>query len=223
VSIWDGRARSSTKPVQSLQDAKDSVTSVHVVQAGGGDPSQSSSALPNLATGGATALIRTSSVDGVIRTYDVRRGLLQCDNCGSPITSMARTRDGQCLAISCLDGTIRLMELETGELLNTYHGHHTAGQYGLEVAILANDATIVTGSEDGCCVLYDLVRATRTQCLLPHESSASCGTGRPHPLCSIAAHPTKSSVVLTASYDGTNVVWADDPSLWSHQLLSSKE
>lgn len=59
---------------------------------------------------------------------------------------MTYTKDGNYLAVYCLDGTIRLMELETGELLNTYNSHHTAGQYGLDVDVLVEDATIVTAS-----------------------------------------------------------------------------
>lgn len=207
VCIWDGRARSSTKPIQILRDAKDSVTSVQVVQERGVDKSMAS----------AEALIRTSSVDGIVRTYDVRRGLLKCDDVGSAITGMAMTHDGQCLATSCLDGTIRLIELGTGELLNTYHGMHISGRYALDVGILANDATVVSGSEDGCCVLYDLVRATQVQSLQHDDNIGNAA----RPLCSIATHPTKSSVVLTAGYDSKNVVWDNDSSLWSDQLLNS--
>ena len=108
------------------------------------------------------------------------------------------------------------MELGTGELLNTYYGKHVCGRYALDVAILANDATVVSGSEDGCCVLYDLVRATQVQSLQHDENTGNAA----RPLCSLATHPTKSSVVLTAGYDSKNIVWANDSSPWSEQLLS---
>ena len=188
VCIFDGRSRDN-KPIQVLREAKDSVTDIYSVQfAGGGGGGEA-----------ATGLVCTASVDGMVRTYDLRYGVLKCDDCGSPISSMAQTHDGQCLAISCLDGTIRLMETNTGELLNTFSGHKS-GQFGLEVAILADDSTIATGSEDGPCILYDIVRANRVQSL---EAST-------RPTCSIAAHPQKSSVLITASYDGNTIVWSNN-------------
>lgn len=185
VRVWDGRSRSN-EPIQILKDAKDSVSDVHTVQ----DDSQ--------------ALIRTASVDGCIRTYDLRMGQLKCDDVGSAISSMAATHDGQCLAVSCLDGTIRLMEQDTGELLNTYVSHHVAGKYALQCGLTADDAHVVTGSEDGRAVYYDLVKGTMAQSL----------SGHLRPTCSIAAHPDRqhTSVLVTASYDGNAVVWANDPS-----------
>jgi len=193
VAIWDGRS-SDYKPIQVLKDAKDSVTGVHVVQTQEGDDRGTSSA---------TAKIRTASIDGVVRTYDLRKGLVEADDCGSPITGMAPTKDGECLAVSCLDGTIRLVQVDSGELLNTYSGHK-AGNYALDVGILANDATILSASEDGTCILSDLVQAHRVQAL---EVSS---TGRP--TCSIATHPKISSVVITANYDETTTVWSHDSS-----------
>ena len=178
VRIWDGRSR-SYEPIQTLKEAKDSVTDVHV----------------------AGSMIRSASVDGFVRTYDLRKGVIRCDDFGSPITSMAPTRDGQCLAVSCLDGAIRLMELDSGELLNTYDSYHKAGQYGLQCCVTADDATIATGSEDGRAVLYDLVRASCVQSLVGHTK----------PTCAIAVHPQKEhgDVVITSSYDGGAVVWSN--------------
>lgn len=183
VRIWDGRSRSH-EPIQILKDARDSVTDVHVDQKDG------------------TAIIRTSSVDGVIRSYDLRKGVTRCDDCHTAITAMSPTKDGENIAVNCLDGRIRLIDVESGQLLNTYEKGHIAGQYGLECCITADDTTIVTGSEDGRAVLYDLVRATVVQALLGHT----------RPTCSVAAHPDReySDAIITASYDGHNVVWAHD-------------
>ncbi|CAB9511973.1 repeat domain-containing protein 83 homolog [Seminavis robusta] len=198
VRIWDGRSHNSYEPIMTLTEAKDSVTDIHVVQ---DDEMESSSHKKKRNNQNTTALIRTASVDGVVRTYDIRKGSLAADDCGSAITGMTPTYDGQCLALNCLDGAIRLMELESGELLNTYTGSHVAGQYGLQCAMTADDATLVTGSEDGTAVLYDIVRGTTVQTLQGHTRAT----------CSIATHPQRecSSVVITASYDGTAVVWAN--------------
>jgi mitogen-activated protein kinase organizer 1 len=202
VAIWDGRSR-DTKPIQILRDAKDSVTDVHVAQATTHHPGQdlgSSNSNNNLNS----AIVRTASVDGVIRSYDLRKGMVQCDDLGSPITSICPTHDGQCIVASCLDGTIRLIEAETGELLNTYHTRHTAGQFRLDVKVLADDATILTGSEDGKAVLYDLVRANPVQVL----------EGPVRPACTVAAHPKQSDVVVVASYDNRVTVWANNTRSW---------
>ncbi len=198
VAIWDGRSK-DYKPIQILKEAKDSVTSVLVRQQTGDQKHDN------------MAVIHTASVDGKVRTYDLRKGQLQSDDVGSPITSMAVTKDGNCLVVSCLDGTIRLMEIATGELLNTYEGHHTAGQYGLGVDVLANDATVLSGSENGECALYDLVRADSVKIL---EGPAR------RPTCAVAAHPKQSSVVIAASYDNSTVVWSHEDAPWQEQLLS---
>eukprot|EP00934_Nitzschia_sp_Nitz4_P008852 Nitzschia sp. Nitz4//scaffold13_size275219//119336//120479//NITZ4_000868-RA/size275219-augustus-gene-0.262-mRNA-1//-1//CDS//3329535996//8842//frame0 len=195
VAIWDGRS-SDFKPIQQLKDAKDSVTDVHVVQTN--DSSNNS-------LQGATALIRTASIDGCVRTYDLRKGVMQVDDCGAAVTSMAPTKDGECLAVSCLDGTIRLLQIDTtGELLNTF-AKHKAGNYSLDVAVLADDSTVMSASEDGTCVLYDLVRAHVVQELVVSDK---------RPTCTIAANPRHSSVVVTASYDESAIVWSHDSSLF---------
>jgi len=158
-------------------------------------------------------------VDGHVRTYDLRKGVVRCDDCGggsgngatggsSPVTSMATTRDELCVVASCLDGTIRLIEVESGQLLNTFHSHHTAGQYGLECAVTADDCYVVTGSENGRLVLYDLVRATCVQSMAGSSSK---------PTCYVATHPKTehTSLMVSANYDGNVVVWDHDPNAFS--------
>jgi mitogen-activated protein kinase organizer 1 len=207
VRIWDARSvQNSHRPMQILSEATDSVTAIHVQQqsSGGGG-------------GGGTAIIRTASVDGIVRSYDLRKGLVYCDDVGSAITGMTQTRDNQCLAVNCLDGIIRLLDLSSSSssslssshdgtssseslLLNTFEGHHVAGQYALDCCVTADDATIVSGSEDGRAVLYDLVRGTHVQSLIGHV----------RPTCCIAPHPKIASVMVTASFDGNAIVWAHD-------------
>jgi mitogen-activated protein kinase organizer 1 len=206
VKIWDGRSHTS-EPIMTLAEAKDSVTDLLILQQqhqqqqdnGSNKRSNNNNKISKNQQDN-TAFIRTASVDGIVRTYDIRKGNLAADDCGSPITGMAPTYDGQCLAIHCLDGHIRLMELDSGALLNTYTGSHKAGQYGLQCAMTANDATLVSGSEDGNVVLYDIVRGTPVQVLQGHSK----------PTCSVATHPKRdySSVVVTTSYDGNAIVWA---------------
>jgi mitogen-activated protein kinase organizer 1 len=205
VRIWDARARHSHRPMQVLNEATDSVTALHVQHEQ--QQQQGSSTF-------SSAIIRTASVDGVVRSYDLRKGLVYCDDVGSAITGMTQTRDNQCLAVNCLDGIIRLLDLSSSSssegpnssesssslLLNTFEGHHVAGQYGLDCCVTADDATIVSGSEDGRAVLYDLVRGTHVQSLIGHT----------RPTCCIAPHPKEASVMVTASFDGNAIVWANN-------------
>ncbi|KAG7373201.1 myosin heavy-chain kinase [Nitzschia inconspicua] len=199
VALWDGRALNNRRPIQILSDAKDSITDVLVTVDEALDDSYMNSC----------AYIRTASVDGCIRTYDLRKGILQSDSVGSSITTISLSKDRQCLVVSCLDGCIRLLDINSGELMNTYQGDHVAGNYGLQVDILADDATIVSGSEDGSVVLYDLVSAASK--ILPGETR--------RPTCAIAAHPTQPATLLTASYDNRTVVWShEEDTRWQEQL-----
>lgn len=181
VCLWDAKSR-SWDAIQRLNDAKDSVTSV-LVQG---------------------HYIRTASVDGGIRTYDVRRGQLCCDHAGTPVVSMDLTKDEQCIVFATLEGDLILMDAATGQLLNTYTQAHSAGKYALQCCVTADDKYIVTGSEDGRTVLYDVVKGEMVQSLEGHV----------RPTCAVAAHPNRdsTSVVITASYDGTAVVWSHDSS-----------
>ena len=200
VKIWDARNWRSIDPIQSLKDAKDSVTDVHIDRI-------------------SPHLIRTASVDGVVRTYDLRKGKLTCDDCHVAITSMIQSHDGQSLAVHGLDdATIRLLDLtNTGAgdaspqlLLNTYTGHHVAGTYALQSVFTADDMYLLTGSEDGLAVIYHVVTAEPVAVLEGHGQHHS----KQPPTCAVATasrsdHDQSSkNVVITASYDGNAIVWA---------------
>lgn len=230
VCLWDGRSHNSRRPIQSLKEAKDSVTAVHI------DPHSN--------------CIRTASVDGCVRTYDMRMGVLHCDDCGSPITSLAHavvddeSEKKPILAISCLDGAIRIKSddlvtfsdsvvgatalLENGtEVPWICRDGHTAGRYSLGCAFLADGSAIVSGSENGHPVIYDAKRpfydrlssSNGQQPSSKHASTGSSGVlrtlmGHTAPTCSVAAHPKKecNDVIVTSGYDGQCVVWANSRS-----------
>ena len=194
VRIWDGKSHSKD-PVQILSDANDSVTTVLLDQG-------------HLNDNNSVRQIVTAGVDGIIRTYDLRKGMITNDSTGIPITNMVFSNDGNCLLLNGLDGILRFMERDSGQLLSQYSGSHIAGKYGLECAMSATDEYVLTGSEDGNIVIYDLVNKSEVQKLLGHS----------RPTCSIAAqvdikHP---SVTISASFDGNAVVWAniDEISRW---------
>ena len=188
VRLWDGRSRSH-EPIQILKEAKDSVTCVHSVQSE------------------YMTMVRTASVDGIVRTYDMRMGMIQCDDVHSPITGMCATSDQRGLAVNCLDGALRLLDLEKGVLLRHYADGHKAGQYGLNCTVSVGDDYIVMGSEDGSVVFYDITTGNGRVCQVLE--------GQRQPTCSVAMHPHVdfASVVVSASFDGTAIVWGHDTSL----------
>ena len=84
IRLWDLRSpSSSSKPLQILSEAKDSVQDLlvrgHEIIAG--------------------------SVDGRVRTYDVRTGKLTTDVLGETVTSLCLSRDGNTLLVSSLGGS----------------------------------------------------------------------------------------------------------------------
>jgi len=192
VKIWDGRNHNSREPIQTLSEAKDSVTSILMDEENG------------------SCEIITAGVDGIVRTYDLRKGVIRNDDVGEPITNMSFSKDRNCLLLNGLDGILRFVERDSGELLNSYTGGHIAGKYGLDCAILAMDDCVMTGSEDGKVILYDLVDRHVVQSLEGHT----------RPTCSIAAHPKRdhSSVVISASFDSNAVVWTnvDELNKWEY-------
>ncbi|KAF6819704.1 WD domain-containing protein [Colletotrichum sojae] len=97
VRAWDCRSQSA-KPVQVLDEAKDSVTALAVRE----------------------AEIVAGSVDGRVRSYDVRMGKCVTDVMGASVTSLRLTRHGKAMLVGSLDSKIRLMDRENGSCLKTY-------------------------------------------------------------------------------------------------------
>jgi mitogen-activated protein kinase organizer 1 len=97
--IWDLRSH-MRDPVQSLTDFTDSVTSI--------------------------ALSRTevcvSSVDGRVRTYDIRMGRMHVDEFIDPVTFLRLSYDQRCALSTCLNGVLRLTEVASGKVLQSYSG-----------------------------------------------------------------------------------------------------
>lgn len=97
VRIWDTKS-GSFKPIQVLSDARDAITSL-VVRG------------PEVVAG---------SVDGRIRSYDVRMGRCTTDVLGVSVTSLGLTKDGRAMLVSTLDSKLRLMDRDNGTCLRAY-------------------------------------------------------------------------------------------------------
>lgn len=135
VRIWDLRSRENA-PTDSMSDASDAITCVAAV---------------------GTKII-SSSVDGHVRVYDVRQGILHTDCIGVPVTHISVSNDGKCVLASCLDSRLRLLETDTGELLNAYTGHEATSTRA-EGRLSHDDACVLSTSEDGRVIAWDIVQA----------------------------------------------------------------
>ncbi|KAJ0408528.1 hypothetical protein P43SY_006458 [Pythium insidiosum] len=134
VRAWDVRARNSFRPIQVLDEFKDSVTSLVV-------------------TGHE---IIAGCVDGTVRTFDLRAGAVYRDHIEEPVVSIARSPDGSQLLASALDGSLRLIDRKSGSELKSYRGHHVDA-YKIDCAFSNDGAHVLSGSEDGRVYYWDLV------------------------------------------------------------------
>ncbi|KAJ5108613.1 hypothetical protein N7456_005288 [Penicillium angulare] len=101
VNLWDTRTRDQ-KPIQSLTEATDTVSSLHAHM-----PSYS---------------IASGSYDGHVRVYDVRMGKTTDDVLAYPVTSVRCSADGNAILASTLDSYIRMLDRSNGSLLAAFGG-----------------------------------------------------------------------------------------------------
>ena len=90
------------------------------------------------------------------------------------------------------------------------HSSHTAGNYKLECAFTSNDKYVLSGSECGALVAYAVNDSATTT---GHQMEKGVKLERhTAPTCSVAACPNTSRpfLALSASYDGSAVVWASE-------------
>lgn len=140
VRIWDSKS-GSIKPVQVLNEAKDSVSCVLINRNGGYE-------------------IVAGSVDGRVRYYDIRMGRVDTDVLAAPVTSLAAMRGGEAMLVGTLDGRVRLMDRKGGGCLMTYKGHVNA-EFRIRSAFGGKEAWVLSGSEveseDGQVVVWNTV------------------------------------------------------------------
>ena len=172
IRTWDTRSRSQD-PIQVLDEAKDSVTSVQVL----------------------SHEIVSGSADCRIRRYDLRMGQIIVDYIGKPVTSVGFSRDGQCILVSSLDNTLRLMDKTGGELLNEYAGHSNK-EYKIDSCVSSSDRHILSGSEDGNIYIWNLIDAKLLNKL--HHKPGSV-------VHSLSYHPTNSC--LLSACENKVYVW----------------
>ncbi|KFA48124.1 hypothetical protein S40293_09297 [Stachybotrys chartarum IBT 40293] len=125
VRLWDAKS-GSVKPIQVLDEARDAITSV-VVRG------------PEVISG---------SVDGRVRSYDIRMGRCTTDVIGASVTSLDLTNDGRAMLVGSLDSKLRLMDRDTGKCLMAYSDPAWRNEELRVQAILGRqDRYVLTGDE----------------------------------------------------------------------------
>ncbi len=183
VSLWDMRENNNRGPIQVLEDATDAVLSVN-----GKHDSQ----------------IFVASVDGILRTYDIRNGQKFEDNFEGILSHIGISQDKECLIVSTLNDTINVIQRKNGDVMAKYTGH-TNSKYKSECCFSKNDKNVVGTSEDGSVYVWDLVSSKLLNSTKCHQNVIS----------SIHRHPTLNTY-LTASYDGCL-------SAWKHNIVKNKK
>ncbi|KKA20111.1 WD repeat protein [Rasamsonia emersonii CBS 393.64] len=107
INLWDCKSN-SYKPIQTLTEATDTVSSLHVH-------------MP-------TYSIASGSYDGRVRIYDIRMGRTTVDVVAHPVTSVRCSADGNAVLVSSLDGRIRMLDRADGRLLKAFGGEEQVGK-----------------------------------------------------------------------------------------------
>ena len=164
-----------------------------------------------------------------MRTYDLRTARLVTEDASHPITSLSVSNDGSAVAASCLDGIVRLwgcgaasdgdqQRRRKRRVFQKLHSFHECCNYKVECAFTSDGEYVVSGSECGAVAVYPVEHggggggdggAGRAQAV-ERRSKATALRGHEGPTCSVAAcpQPSRPWLILSASYDGTAVVWA---------------
>lgn len=148
-------------------------------------------------------LVVSCATDGLIRIWDTATG--QClrtivheDN--APVVSVQFSPNGKYVLAWTLDGCIRLWDYVEGLCKKTYQGHVNK-KYSLGGAFgtYGRDAFVLSGSEDGNIVIWDVKTKDILQQVKAHDG----------PVLWADTHPTLDFIV-TGGLDGTVKVWTNE-------------
>ncbi|GJE96732.1 WD40 repeat domain-containing protein [Phanerochaete sordida] len=176
VRLWDLKSQ-NRQPIQVLEEAKDTIQALWV----------------------GNGTIMSASVDGHVRTYDLRMGQLRSDFIGPPVTSVVPTQDGQTYLVTTLDSHVRLMDVATGKMLNDFKGHKVES-YRCRSCFGHGEASVICGDENGQVWAWDLLEGTP----LPPNPPPKVHGGV---VLWVEHHPTEDGEMISAGADGTVKVW----------------
>jgi mitogen-activated protein kinase organizer 1 len=185
--LWDMRAN-TWEPVQTLKEATSSITSLSILGAS----------------------LYVSSLDGHVRTYDLRMGKIMDDLVGHPVNSVRPSKLGDSLLVSSQEGKLRLFDAANGSVLQTFSGRK-AGRckaiwgYGEE--------SVIAGDEDGKVWAWDVLDAklVEPEGWAHHRKAITALEMHPNGKEMVTASAGKSSSTkdncMTDTLDGTVKIW----------------
>jgi len=170
-----------------LQEARDSVTSLVCIG----------------------AEVIAGSVDGRVRTYDLRMGRCFVDVLGEPVTSLTATVQGDSVLVSTSDSVLRLMDRANGKCLQSYEDKGLVNStYRIRSTLMANDGIVLGGSEDGRVYAWDVLSGQVAGRLDHYVAEDLAGMRSSRKVVSAVAARKKGDQWASASGDGTVVVWS---------------
>ncbi|KAF2153451.1 WD40 repeat-like protein [Myriangium duriaei CBS 260.36] len=194
VKVWDTKQRGE-RAVMSMGEARDSVSAVDVRE----------------------WEVVVGSVDGRVRGYDFRMGRVETDAIGAPVTSVAMARAGDSYLVSTLDSTIRLMDRRDGKCLQTFRDEQFENKnYRIRSTFAAADALVISGSENGQVLVWDIMtggikhRLRHAQGLLSDGRASDKQESSKKDVVSAVAWNQLRKQWATAGGDGTVVVWGNE-------------
>ncbi|KAJ1965775.1 60S ribosomal subunit assembly or modification protein [Dispira parvispora] len=98
------------------------------------------------------SLAATGSVDGKINIWDVQTlRLRQTVHHDEAVTKLLWHHESPLLTTTSADRTVKVWDARTGHCEKTWVGHHDAI---LDFAMTKDGHSVVTGSDDGCCLVF---------------------------------------------------------------------
>ena len=172
VKIFDIRSKGQ-REIQSLDEPTDTVTCLSV----------------------SSDTILVGSADGYTRSYDIRNGKLSIDCLGEAVTSVSISRDCASNLVAVADGTCKLIDNRTGQLLACYKGFNEPQYYDYKVESCFDysDRWVIVSSPLGKLFIFDLITENVKETINLGE-----------PVMSINCHPSQDKIA-TASGSSLNI------------------
>lgn len=117
-----------------------------------------------------------------------------------PVTTVRFSPNGLYILAFTLDSCIRLWDYVSGHCKKTYQGHvNTKYSLGGAFGVGGTDGFIVSGSEDGDIVFWDVQNKNVVQRVSGHEGV----------VCWVDTCPGRSGMIASGGLDGTVRIWVD--------------
>ncbi|DAZ99039.1 TPA: hypothetical protein N0F65_010925 [Lagenidium giganteum] len=144
-------------------------------------------------------LLLTGSYDGLARIWDVAsqqcmKTLMIKPAAAVPVSHARFTPNAQYAVVGTLDSTLRLWDYTKDECVRTYQGH--VKEKYCSLSVVARDNMLLSGSEDGRVVMWDMATAKVVGEFAAHTQ----------PVMAVAVHPSKQ-LGFVASAAHTCIKW----------------